>query len=175
MADEGEVTGALIGTLTHRLLQLISIAPHTEETVREELRALTWRGLFTEREAGLVRVDAVVGFFASDLGKRLVASERVEREREFNLLMEARELTDSPSEAPIVLQGVIDCCFLEEGKWVLVDHKTTHVDASHTPRTVAERYRRQLELYSTALGRLTGIPVKEKYVYLLSVGEAVKL
>ncbi len=58
---------------------------------------------------------------------------------------------------------------------MLVDHKTTQVDKAHTPRTVAERYRRQLELYSLALEKLTDTPVKESWVYLLSVNEAVKL
>lgn len=175
MADDGVITGAEIGTLTHRLLQLISIAPHDGESVREELRALTIRGLFTEREASLVRVGAVVGFFSSDIGRRLVASPRVEREKEFNLMCEASRLIGASTDEPIMLQGIIDCCFIEDGRWVLVDHKTTRVDGAHSPRTVAERYRRQIELYAEALERLTGIPVAEKYIYLLSVGEAVKM
>ena len=169
MEDERELTGAEIGSLTHRLLQLISIRPHTFDSVKEELDSFTERGLFTER------IPAIVRFFDSELGKRLVASPRAEREREFGLLMEASALTETDSTAPIMLQGVIDCCFIEDGEWVLVDHKTTHVGANHTARTVAERYRRQLELYAAALTKLTGIPVKEKYVYLLSADEAVKL
>jgi ATP-dependent helicase/nuclease subunit A len=175
MEGERAFTGAEIGTLTHRLMQLVSIREHTEESVREELKALTDKGLFTEREAAVIRVSAVADFFASPIGRRLLSSPRVLREEEFNLLMDARELTDSASGAPIMLQGVIDCCFMENGEWVLIDHKTTHVDAAHTPRTVAERYRRQLELYAAALQKLTNTPVREKYVYLLSVGEAVRL
>ncbi len=175
MQDEAEITGAQIGTLTHRLMQLLSIAPHTESSVSEELRALTVRGLFTEREAGLVKISAAVEFFSSELGKRLIASPKVEREKEFNLVIEASKLIETPSDTPIMLQGIIDCCFIENGKWILIDHKTTRVDKAHTPRTVAERYRRQLELYKTALERLTGLPVAEGYIYLISVGEAVKL
>ncbi len=175
MEGERPFTGAEIGTLTHRLMQLISIAPHDEASVRAELAALTEKGLFTEREAAAIKIPSVVGFFASELGKRLTASGRVEREREFNLIMKASELTDTPSSAPVMLQGVIDCCFIEDGRWVLIDHKTTHVDPGHTARTVAERYRRQLELYSAALEALTGLPVAEAYVYLLSSGEAVKM
>ena len=175
MEGERPLTGAEAGTLTHRLLQLISLRRHTEDSVREELSRMTEAGLFTEREAAAIRIPAIVGFFDSELGKRLLASPRVEREREFGLMMEASALTDSGSDAPIMLQGVIDCCFMEGGEWVLVDHKTTHVDSNHTPRTVAERYRRQLTLYAAALERLTGAPVKEKYVYLLSADAAVKL
>ena len=175
MEQNREFTAAEAGTLTHRLLQLISIAPHTEGSVREELLRLTARGLFTEREAATIRTEHIVRFFDSPLGRRLIASARVEREKEFDVYMEASKLTDTSSAAPIMLQGVIDCCFIEDGAWVLIDHKTTHIDSTHTANTVARRYARQLELYAAALEKLTGLTVKEKYVYLLSVDEAVRL
>ena len=175
MEDEGEATGAEIGTLTHRLLQLIPIMPHTEESVKDALASLTARGLFTEREAGLVDVRHIVRFFGSDLGRRLIRSPKVEREKEFDIMIEASRLIGGESDTPIMLQGVIDCCFMEDGEWILVDHKTTHVDKTHSPRTVAERYREQLGLYKTALERLTKVPVREEWVYLLSADEAVKL
>ena len=122
-----------------------------------------------------MRIGAVLRFFDSPLGKRLLSSPRVEREKEFNIMMGADRLIGADSSSPVMLQGVIDCCFIEDGAWVLIDHKTTRVDASHTPRTIAEQYRRQLELYAEALKMLTGIPVKQKFVYLLSADEAVEL
>lgn len=45
-----------------------------------------------------------------------------------------------------LLQGVIDCCFIERGAWVLVDYKTD-ADAAGA----IERHRPQLELYAQAL------------------------
>lgn len=175
MDDRNEFTAAERGTLTHRLLQLVSIRPHSPESVRGELELLTEKGFFTSEEAGAINTDSVVDFFSSDLGKRLIASPRVEREREFDILVGANELIDTDESAPVMLQGVIDCCFIEDGEWVLVDHKTTHIDKNHSARTVAERYRRQIELYSMALEKLTGIRVKQRYVCLLSAGVAVEL
>lgn len=175
MDDRNDFTAAEKGTLTHRLLQLVSIRPHTAESVREELAALTEKGLFTDEEAAAISVDSVVGFFSSDLGRRLIASSRVEREREFDILIGANELIETGETAKVMLQGVIDCCFIEDGEWVLVDHKTSHIDKSHSARTVAERYRRQIELYAEALTKLTGINVKQRYVYLLSAGIAVEI
>ena len=175
MEDEREFSAAEAGTLAHRLLQLVSLKPHTEASVREELELFTARGQFTEREADAINTEHVVRFFSSELGRRLLASPRIEREKEFDVYIDADKLTDTGSKAPIMLQGVIDCCFIEDGAWVLVDHKTTHIDKTHTANTVARRYARQLELYADALEKLTGLPVKEKYLYLLSVDEAVKL
>ena len=175
MEDAAELTAADVGTLTHRLLKLIRIAEHTEESVRKELTRLTEEGMFTPREAGAISIPSVVKFFSSDLGRRLIASPRVEREREFELLLPANELLETKLAEPVMLQGVIDCCFLESGSWILIDHKTTRVGSRHTKRTVAERYRDQLKLYSRAITSLTGIPVREMYVYLLSEDDAVKL
>lgn len=175
MLEDRPFDAAERGTLTHRLLQLIPIGEHTEESVRGELERLTESGAFTEREAAEISVSSVAGFFASELGRRLAASKNVKRELEFNLLVPASRLAETASQAPVVLQGMIDCCFEEEGGWVLVDHKTSRVDKAHTARTVAERYRGQLELYAMALEKLTGMPIREKYVYLLAADEAVKL
>lgn len=175
MQGEERFSAADIGTLTHRLLQLISLRPHTVESVEAELAGLAARGYFTEREAAAVRRNAVLGFLDSALGQRLCASPLAEREKEFNLLIPASALLGAETDEPVMLQGVIDCCFIEDGEWVLIDHKTTRVEPNRTARTVAEQYRRQLELYAEALTRLTGKRVKQKYVYMLSVGEAVEL
>ena len=105
----------------------------------------------------------------------IAAHDEASVRKALGLLTERGAFTEREAEAPVVLQGMIDCCFMEDGAWVLVDHKTSRIDKTHTARTVAERYRGQLELYAMALEQLTGKPVREKYVYLLSADEAVKL
>ncbi len=167
--------GVQIGTLTHRLLQRISIAPHTADSVRSELAELTAAGLFSPAEAAVIRTSSVAAFFASNLGMRLIASPRVEREKEFNIMLGADELIQAPTSSEVMLQGIIDCCFIENGRWVLIDHKTTRVEAPHTARSVARQYQSQIDLYSKALEKLTGIPVAERYIYMLSVDEAVRM
>lgn len=72
-----------------------------------------------------------------------------------------------------MLQGVIDCCFLEDGRWVLLDYKTDAVRT--TPREAALPHAPQLRLYARALAQLTGTPVAEGHVFLLAAGESVRL
>ena len=71
------------------------------------------------------------------------------------------------------MQGVIDLCFIENGAWVLVDYKTDAVRG--TAAGAAQKYALQLALYEKALQRITHIPVAEKVIYLLSVGESVRI
>ena len=74
-----------------------------------------------------------------------------------------------------MLQGVIDCFFLEGGELVLVDYKTDRVEKEEEIRDRAGHYRRQLETYADALRRIFGLPVKEKLLYFLRPGKAVQL
>ena len=54
----------------------------------------------------------------------------------------------------VVVQGIIDACFLEDGGWVLLDYKTDMVFGS--PKEAAEAHRPQLLLYARALQEGTG-------------------
>ena len=74
----------------------------------------------------------------------------------------------------MLLQGVVDCFFEEDGALVVVDFKTDRV----APDALAERaehYRPQLEAYSLALAQVIGKPVKEKILYFLRRGEQITL
>ena len=59
----------------------------------------------------------------------------------------------------------MDCCFVEQGKWVLVDYKTDRDAAG-----AIERHRGQLNLYAEALAAITGMPVAGRVLYLLRAG-----
>ena len=71
-----------------------------------------------------------------------------------------------------LLQGVIDCAFLEDGQWVLVDYKT---DRINDEQAFCDRYRMQLTWYARALQRITGLPVREMWLYAISIGKAFRL
>lgn len=71
----------------------------------------------------------------------------------------------------MILQGVLDACFLEDGAWVLVDYKTDRGE----PEELLLRYRDQLRWYMRALREITGMPVKEAWLYLLRGHAAVRV
>ncbi|MEN6471613.1 MAG: helicase-exonuclease AddAB subunit AddA [Clostridiaceae bacterium] len=172
---EKKPTPAERGTATHLLMEHISLKAHTPETVEEELLSLVARGVLTKEEAAAVSARQVAGFFASTLGQRLLKSERVERELEFNCRIPASALLDVSSAEPILLQGVIDCCFLEDGAWVLIDYKTDYLPPGTSPARAAQKHARQVGLYALSLESLTGKPVKERHVHFLRTGDSVKL
>ena len=157
-------TGAQRGTLTHRFIMLLELERPDKASLERQLRALTEKGIFTEEEARAVNLDAVLAFTESSLFARLLKAEKVFREQEFSLLREDGSL----------LQGTVDCFFIENGEAILIDYKTTSVRGKD-PAQVAAQYGYQLDLYAEAIEKLIGVPVKEKWVYMLAVSSAFRL
>ncbi len=169
-------TAAEKGTLVHFVLQHLNLsAVNTLSQIEEQLSFMIQKELITEEEAAVVETDRLWHFFLSPVGKRILTADTILRELPFNYRKAVMDIIPGLKDCDeyLLLQGVIDCCFEEEGGWVLVDYKTDHIfPGSVTPEEIAARYKVQLELYGEALSRITGRPVKEKILYLLSTGQA---
>ncbi len=160
------------GTAAHKLMEHLPIAKHTFASVNACLKELTDRGTLTKKEAEGIYAANIVDFFSKGLGSRMLASPRVERELAFNHRVKANSVFDADTDETLLLQGIIDCCFIEGGEWVLIDYKTDYVPKDRA-KEVAMSHAKQLRLYKSALEELTGIPVKECWIHLLSTGESV--
>ena len=99
-----------------------------------------------------------------------MSSQTVYKEQPFEVEINVSDVYPdvTDNEEKILLQGVIDCYFEENGEIVLVDYKTDRYNAL---QEIHEKYDKQLELYAYALQKITGKPVKEKIIYLFSTGE----
>ena len=75
-----------------------------------------------------------------------------------------------PDSEQVLVQGIVDVFFEEEGKIVVADYKTDRV---REPEELARRYQAQLDYYGEALGRLTGKQVAEKVIYSFALGREV--
>ena len=180
----GGMTGTERGTAYHRAMQCLELMP---------LRGLRGRALTAEIAAQLdalrdarristlqreaVRAQDLARFFEGETGARLLRAEEVRREWPFNAMMRISEALD-PEEAgdyareEIMVQGSVDCCFLVDGRWILLDYKT---DRSADAEALTRRYRNQLRLYALALERITGVEVGEIRLCLLRGGETLEI
>ena len=159
------LTGAQIGTAFHRMVRMIDLdalrrTRDLAAEVRRQAAQMLEEGVVTRAEADAVPAGMLIRLFASPLGTRMLASDTVRREWAFTFRRETPQGTQ-------LLQGVIDCCFLERGRWVLADYKTD--SASDIPGALA-RHRPQLDLYAQALSEITGTPVAERVLYLVRAG-----
>ena len=174
IADAEEiVTGAQWGTLMHEAMQWLPVKKYTQTSMTDMLDSLQAEGKFSDEERSLLSDRSLYGFFNSDLGQRLIASKRVERELPFSMLFDGnRVYPDVENGERLFLQGIIDTVFVEDDQWVLVDYKTDRVKSGDE---LIRRYKIQMDLYKEALERLTNMPVKASYIYSFRLHEAVLL
>ena len=175
LAGKTALTGAERGTALHLVMQdLDFFCEPNEQSVRAQIEAMRAQRKLTEEQANAVDVHAIVRFLRSDLAVRIRKSKQVEREYRFSLLRPVRDFSSLDADDSVLLQGVVDCFFEEDGELVVVDFKTDHVSRAQLDER-AEHYRPQLEAYSMALTRVMGKKVKEKVLYFFSAGEEVRL
>ena len=171
-ADE-VVTGAQWGTLMHEAMQWLPVKKYTQKSMTDMLDSLQAEGKFSDEERSLLSDRSLYGFFNSNLGQRLIASKRVERELPFSMLFDGnRVYPDVENGERLFLQGIIDTVFVEDDQWVLVDYKTDRVKSGDE---LIRRYKIQMDLYKEALERLTNMPVKASYIYSFRLHEAILL
>ncbi|MDE5891382.1 MAG: PD-(D/E)XK nuclease family protein, partial [Acetatifactor sp.] len=90
------------------------------------------------------------------------------REQPFGYGISAARLKPQfPKEEKVLIQGIIDAFFVENGQIVVVDYKT---DRIQTGEELWNRYAEQLKYYEEALGKLMQLPVREKLLYSSRLG-----
>ncbi|MBR3273407.1 MAG: UvrD-helicase domain-containing protein [Clostridia bacterium] len=182
--DASRMTGAERGTAYHRCMQLLRLdaleglsGDALTGAVARQLDDCANRRLLTDGQRQAVEPWRLSRFLESDVGRRLRAAAQVRKEWPFNAMLPIDEAL-TPQEAghfgsgELLVQGTIDCCFVEDGEWVLLDYKTDRTDDMDALRA---HYEKQLAVYALALERITGMKVKQRLLCLLESGGTLEL
>jgi ATP-dependent exoDNAse (exonuclease V) beta subunit len=140
----GRPSGARFGTLVHAILQHGSLSADAQEIARLAKHFARSLGATNDEQARAV----------SDLTRALshLAFERMRSARLRGELFRETPVLVREADGNL-LEGVVDACFREGERMVLVDYKTDL--AIHDPSV----YARQLGLYAKALERVFSLPV----------------
>ncbi len=177
-----EITGAEVGTLLHFVMEHVDLKGDLKSlSLISTIKQMEDKKLLTEAEAKIAvntYAGKIEGFFQSKVGKRIINSSSVYREAPFVFRKKANDVLDSLNEEDLILvQGIIDCYFIEDEEAVIVDYKTDKIDETKNITAqinkLKEEYYDQVSLYKEAVEKLTDIKVKECYLYLFSIGKEV--
>jgi len=120
----------------------------------------------TEEYADLIIMPKIETFLYSDIAHRMMKAARANllyEEQPFVLSVAANRLNeDFPENETVLIQGIIDVFFEEDGKLIILDYKTDRVKEI---QELEDRYHSQLEFYKEACSRITGKEVSEKVIY----------
>ena len=159
------------GIATHLALQYMNFnAVSDVKSAEAEIERLRAGRFLSRRQADCVNAEAVAALLNSPTGIRMKNAENIKREFKFSILKDASEIYGKAAGEKILLQGVVDCFLIEDGKLVIIDYKT---DAVKTEEEIAERctvYAPQVKTYASALSEILGIPAKETILCFLIPG-----
>ena len=146
------------------------------EALEKQKEAMVSRELLREEEAKSLELKKVEAFIKSPLGERMRKADNLHREQPFNIWKKAEDLSDELSGCrdKVLIQGMIDCYFEEDGQWVLVDYKSDYLWDGNREQLL-EAYRPQLKLYREALETITEKTVKESYIHVFYTGESIDI
>ena len=167
------LTPAQRGTVMHQFLQFMDFDA-AEQDIQAEMNRLVAQRFFTPQEAEILQPNMLSRFFKTELYHRMRASGKSWRERRFLVSLDYGLCTGNTEDTgrEVVVQGVCDFVFEEDGELVIVDYKTDRVRCM---QELSERYGRQLLIYRKAMEKMTGKPVKECVLYSIPRGEELSL
>ena len=175
LREERKNYGAERGTAYHRVLECMALdgIRHSEQ-VKERIAELVKQGKLESSAAETVRPYDIYLFCQTSLCQRILKAQtegRFYKEQQFVIAKPANEVyPEQDSSQEVLVQGVMDAYFEDEGAYVLIDYKTDHVSCA---QELIKRYERQLQIYAEALEQMTGKKVKEKVIYSFCLGEEI--
>ncbi|WP_188623768.1 helicase-exonuclease AddAB subunit AddA [Caldalkalibacillus thermarum] len=183
--EEQQLSAAEKGTAMHLVMQHVPLQPPvTHESVQRLIKHMVEQELLTQEQAQVIDAPAIVRFFESDIGQRLLRASFVRREVPFSYGLPAREayrdweedLQQAGEEEVVLVQGVIDCMFRDDQGLVLLDYKTDTIEGrfqggfEEDKAVLLERYHVQLQLYTRAVEEIWQEKVAAKYLYFFDGG-----
>lgn len=176
------LTGAERGTAVHRVMELLDFSRFAAETEKNEealgafIADLAAAGKLTAEQADAVPLKWILTFLRSNAAARMAAAEKrggLFREQPFVMGIPANELKETfPEEETILIQGIIDVLFEEDGGYVILDYKTDHVREAEE---LVRRYQVQLDYYARAVTQILGRPVREKLIWSFALGQEIRV
>lgn len=172
---QSRITGKRVGDAYHHAMEHYPLTDLTggknadPMTVAKTLFDLNKRNLLLDEELKLINPAHVAAFFNSELGKRMLCAERIEREYPIFAEVPASSIYVQ-QEGNTIIQGRADMFFVENNEIVLIDYKS---DSRANLEKELKAYSRQLNIYRSILHKLTGMRVKEIYIYSFSCDATV--
>ncbi len=172
------LTAAEAGTAVHKVIEHMDFSRnYSYNDIKTLVGELEKKDILSKEEAAAVSVKRIEMFVKSDIYKRILNADKVYKEEAFTVSVTPGEIYQREEyrnmDEAVILHGRIDCYFVENGEIVLLDYKTDHYD-EESEEIFHERYDVQMELYTKAIEKVTGMKVKECYIYSVASGKSIR-
>ena len=167
------LTPAERGTALHTFMQFADYSA-AERNLPGEIDRLASARFISEPQGDSLPLAKIHSFLHSGIYRRMKASPHLQREYHFTVDIPASAFEETlPKESgteKVLIQGIADCVFEEQGGLVVVDYKTDRVKTSEE---LVRRYQGQLRIYAMALERTWGLPVRQCLLYSFALSAEI--
>jgi len=194
------VTQMQLGSAMHAIVEHMDFHKHTtKETISQLVFQLIEKNLLTEEASKVIDYRKIETLANSKIANRIRAASNVYRETPFVMAIPAAELypeiaagisngydaemntqsetsheNNISSQETILVHGIVDCYFEENGQLVIIDFKNENPTRGDIEAWI-NSHRVQLNIYKKAIEAATEKNVKEILLYSFSQGLAIKV
>ncbi|MFR5876419.1 MAG: helicase-exonuclease AddAB subunit AddA [Eubacterium sp.] len=155
------MTAAEKGTAMHAFMQYCDYT-NAKTDLEKEIKRLSEMSFITHDQAKSLNRAKLNNLFQGDFAKRMFESDNIYREIKVSSFVPVNELEDTDYSDKVLIQGIADCVFEENGELILVDYKTDQIDSEEE---LLELYKNQIGFYKRAVAKTLGKPVKQAMLY----------
>ncbi|MFC7391837.1 helicase-exonuclease AddAB subunit AddA [Scopulibacillus cellulosilyticus] len=182
--QKGQLSATEKGTAMHMMMQHVDISREISiDSLKEQGAACLANELMTPEQENSLDYEAILAFFKSSIGQRMINAPRVVRECPFSLVLDSNETYpdwQNDDNEKILVQGVIDCLIEDHDGLALIDYKTDQVAERYPSIEEAEkqmilRYEKQMVLYKTAIERIWKRKVQTVGLWSFDIGRFIEI
>ncbi len=189
---EEKISGTVRGNAFHKVMELMDFEAVYEGVdlnaldreaqrekltgnLKEQLSRYVKEKQLSDEYRSAVNDQKLLHFLQSELAVRMYLADRrgeLYREQPFVYGISAGRLGENyPEDEKVLIQGIIDAFFVEEGALILVDYKTDVVESG---QELWKRYETQVQYYEEALCKLMNLPMKQRILYSFYLEKCVE-
>ena len=168
--NDGEMTPAEKGTAMHAFMQFCDYAG-AKNDLEAEIARLAANSFITQAQADCLNREELTALFKSGFAERLFKADKIYRELKFSSFVKLRDIGDIDSDEEVLIQGISDCVFEENGELVLVDYKTDRVKSE---KQLLSMYENQIAFYRKTVAKALKKNVKEALLYSFSLSKVCR-
>lgn len=156
-----------IGTLYHKILEVLPIKRYTYESLKGKLEQL-----INKDELKLIDLNKILSYLDSNIYNLLLKSDKIYKEKEVSFMINSSLYDENLKEGQILITGIIDLMFKYNDTYYIVDYKTDDIKDANE---LVIRYKKQLDLYEIAVKNIFNADKVKKIIYSIKLNEIIEL
>ena len=157
-----------LGTLYHKVFELLPVKKYNINTLREELNNLNLK----KEELELINIEKILSYLTSSLYDIILSSDKVYKEKEITFYAPSTYYDENIKNGNILVDGIIDLLLEKDNNYTIIDYKT---DKVNTLEELVDLYKVQLDLYEIAIKNKYNAVYVDKYIYSLHLNKYIKI